>query len=260
MATKDKTPMEPQQKKKGVNKVAVVAIGAGAAVMLGEAAAFGAPHVIDYVKNQFGTAEEEAEVVTGNPGTGEDENENVEVETLLGEHYGEMATTVNEQMSFEDAFNAAREELGPGGIFQWHGHVYSTFTADEWESMSPEEQETYMDIVSGDAIDYAYDHPVHNEPAADNDDVTILDVNPLDIAHELDNESVEVTEQVEGEELIVEVDDNSVEEVGLADLDDEVDDEDNDAADTGDDYYDTGDMDMSFDMTTDVEPDDGGLF
>jgi hypothetical protein len=39
--------------------------------------------------------------------------------------------TVNNEMSFEDAFSSAREELGAGGVFAWHGQYYNTFYAEE---------------------------------------------------------------------------------------------------------------------------------
>lgn len=39
--------------------------------------------------------------------------------------------TVNDDMSFEEAFAAAREEVGAGGIFVWHGEAYNTFYAEE---------------------------------------------------------------------------------------------------------------------------------
>ena len=47
---------------------------------------------------------------------------------------------VSDDMSFSDAFHAAYEQVGPGGVFVWHGQVYSTFTEDEWNSMTPAEQ------------------------------------------------------------------------------------------------------------------------
>ncbi len=39
--------------------------------------------------------------------------------------------TVNDDMSFEEAFVAARAELGPGGLFAWHGQIYATFYGSE---------------------------------------------------------------------------------------------------------------------------------
>ena len=55
----------------------------------------------------------------------------------------EVATTVNDEMSFSQAFGAARAEVGAGGAFEWRGNVYSTYTAEEWNGMSAEERNTY---------------------------------------------------------------------------------------------------------------------
>lgn len=48
-------------------------------------------------------------------------------------HHAPMASagTVNDNMSFEEAFSAAREELGAGGVFSWQGEYYNTFYSDE---------------------------------------------------------------------------------------------------------------------------------
>lgn len=44
-----------------------------------------------------------------------------------------------EEMSFGEAYAAAREDLGPGETFEWHGKVYSTYTAEEWNAAHPSE-------------------------------------------------------------------------------------------------------------------------
>jgi hypothetical protein len=36
-----------------------------------------------------------------------------------------------ESMSFSDAFASARDEMGSGGFFEWHGQTYNTMRADE---------------------------------------------------------------------------------------------------------------------------------
>lgn len=41
------------------------------------------------------------------------------------------STSVNDEMSFSEAFANAREELGPGGVFEWNGQTYGTFYEDE---------------------------------------------------------------------------------------------------------------------------------
>lgn len=51
-----------------------------------------------------------------------------------------VATTVTDEMSFGDAFEAARTEVGAGGVFEWRGNIYNTYTADEWNAMSDEER------------------------------------------------------------------------------------------------------------------------
>lgn len=39
--------------------------------------------------------------------------------------------TVNDEMSFPQAFSSARDELGAGGVFSWQGEYYNTFYAEE---------------------------------------------------------------------------------------------------------------------------------
>lgn len=51
-----------------------------------------------------------------------------------------VASSVNDGMSFDEAFAAAREEVGPGGCFEWHGGVYGTYYANEWNNMTAEER------------------------------------------------------------------------------------------------------------------------
>ena len=54
-----------------------------------------------------------------------------------------IAHSVSDDMSFGEAFAAAHDEVGPGGVFEWHGELYGTYTAQEWNSLSREEKEDY---------------------------------------------------------------------------------------------------------------------
>jgi|GEM_PF-3385672 len=45
------------------------------------------------------------------------------------------------EQQFSDAFQAARDEQGPGATFQWNGATYSTCTPEEWNELSEEEQD-----------------------------------------------------------------------------------------------------------------------
>lgn len=83
-----------------------------------------------------------------------EENEAVEEETVSEEQPAwsdgdvDIASGVTDDMSFSQAFSAARAEVGSGGCFEWRGNVYSTFTAEEWNSMSAEEKAEYNDHFS----------------------------------------------------------------------------------------------------------------
>ena len=47
-----------------------------------------------------------------------------------------ISKTVNDDMSFDEAFAKARAELGAGATFEWRGKIYGTYTAQEWENIS----------------------------------------------------------------------------------------------------------------------------
>jgi hypothetical protein len=53
------------------------------------------------------------------------------------------ATSVSDDQTFKEAFDAARHELGPGHIFEWHGTVYNTFTASELHGMTNEQHQQW---------------------------------------------------------------------------------------------------------------------
>lgn len=54
---------------------------------------------------------------------------------------------VKQDVPFKEAFDAARAQVGPGGIFEWHGQWYNTYTAEEWTGMTPENKEDYVSLV-----------------------------------------------------------------------------------------------------------------
>ncbi len=70
---------------------------------------------------------------------GESEN-NAEQETA-------KADTQYDNMSFREAFDAARAELGAGGVFRWHGNIYNTYTAEEWNAKTAKEQDDFAEQV-----------------------------------------------------------------------------------------------------------------
>ena len=103
-----------------------VAVGAGSGILLGSAATLlssSAP---------LGHAEGE---------NAEEEGSETHPEWTDGEV--SVASSVSDDMSFSEAFTAARTEVGSGGVFEWHGNIYSTFTEDEWNGMIAEQRDEY---------------------------------------------------------------------------------------------------------------------
>lgn len=100
-----------------------------------------------------------------------------------------VATTVNDDMSFGEAFAAARAEVGPGGCFEWHGNVYGTYTADEWNNMTAEERADWSDHFSWNHIDHSQSNVAHHsttaqhtsnataQATANDDDIEVVSVN-----------------------------------------------------------------------------------
>ena len=60
---------------------------------------------------------------------------------------GLKVAAVDEDLSFGEAFAQARAEVGPGGIFHWHGGIYNTYTAAEWNSMTVEQKHEFAEQV-----------------------------------------------------------------------------------------------------------------
>lgn len=59
------------------------------------------------------------------------------------------ANSVDDEMSFGEAFASARAEVGPYGAFVWHGRVFCTFRADdpEWQAMSTDERLAHSEAI-----------------------------------------------------------------------------------------------------------------
>ena len=83
----------------------------------------------------------------------EEEIEDQESVTATSDGEIPVADSVTDDMSFSEAFSAAREEVGPGGVFEWNGNVYNTYYAEEWENMSEEEREEFASHLNVAEID-----------------------------------------------------------------------------------------------------------
>lgn len=97
-----------------------VSIGAASGILLGAGAL--------YAVNAFASDDNGTENVT--PST-----ENVKVAKIA------------DGLSFEDAFAAARAQVGSGGVFRWNGGIYSTYTEEEWNGMTDKEKSDFAYLV-----------------------------------------------------------------------------------------------------------------
>lgn len=113
------------------------------------------------------------------------------------------ADTQYDNMSFREAFDAARAELGAGGVFRWHGNIYNTYTAEEWNAKTAKEQDDFAEQVGAeisaedvDTSDLAEAEQIVE--TEDDSDVSIVSNNP-DNANEtaVSEQAAETTENTD---------------------------------------------------------------
>ncbi len=99
----------------------------------------------DEVKEELA---EEGSVVINN------DNDNLEEDTSDAVVYevAPVSQEVDDSMSFGEAFAAARADVGAGGVFTWHGQIYSTYNREEWADMNSSDRSAYAESVASRAI------------------------------------------------------------------------------------------------------------
>ena len=156
--------------------------------------------------------------------------------------------TVDNGLSFRQAFEAARAEVGPGGVFRWHGNIYNTYTAEEWQSMSEQQHELFAQRVkpeispadidasriqesaSTENVRLADNQEVHTqekeetpvvaaneEIKSDDDDVRVVGFGHVEVA---DGKYVAVEEvDINGQRVaIIDVDNDGVADIAMSDI------------------------------------------
>lgn len=83
--------------------------------------------------------------------------------------------------SFREAFQTARAELGAGGVFRWHGNIYNTYTAEEWNAMSKEEKNLFAQRVKPEVSPADIDtNQITKQESAADEDVQVASVQQED--------------------------------------------------------------------------------
>lgn len=145
---------------------------------------------------------------------GESENNVEQAETV------ETASKYD-SLSFREAFDAARAEMGAGGVFRWHGNLYNTYTADEWNAMNADDQDEFAEQVvaevsTEDTTDLA-EIETEEEIATDADsDVAIVSDDTEDVNVVVDDDSD--ADLTETNDLATESEDDDVRVLGYGDV------------------------------------------
>lgn len=134
-----------------------------------------------------GTEGEEADSSTNNKSN----TDTIEIPIYPEAPFSEVVT---DDMSFNEAFAAARKDVGAGGFFEWKGSTYNTYYKEEWDALTPEQQNDFMASVNppsgGEILDKEDIVKILNgddDPfdGLDHEDIVILDDdiidNPIDL-------------------------------------------------------------------------------
>ena len=119
---------------------------------------------------------------------------------------------VPDNLSFEDAFKVSRESMGPGALFEWHGHLYHTSHPGEYAALPEDMKVLFAELwVANEhnAIDAVIPEEgeiaivqLTDQPAGDGSDPTVQDesIDPGDAqgpVTEVDSTETDSTESVE---------------------------------------------------------------
>ena len=150
-----------------------------------------------------------------------------ETDNSVGQAETVKVASQYDNLSFREAFDAARAEMGAGGVFRWHGNIYNTYTADEWNALNSEEQDEFVEQVgaeiSAEDVDISdlagagTEVEAEVEGTADTDsDVAIVSEDTEDINVVADNDSNE--DMTETNNQATEIEDDDVRVLGFGDV------------------------------------------
>tara|TARA_R110002072_G_scaffold220899_1_gene378159 strand:- start:978 stop:1874 length:897 start_codon:yes stop_codon:yes gene_type:complete len=84
-----------------------------------------------------------------NPVVNTDENFDDNEAPIIVYTEAPFAESVTDEMSFREAYDSARSEVGAGGIFEWKGNSYNTYTKEEFGKMTDQEKSDYTNSIEG---------------------------------------------------------------------------------------------------------------
>ena len=144
-------------------------------------------------------------------------------EAIAVEEEGLRVATVSDELSFGKAFDAARTEVGPGGVFRWRGHIYNTYTEAEWKAMSADNRQLFANQVKPEVSAADVDmKQITKAEAPVEDDVRVAD-DDVQVAQAAADEQEPVREDVQARAEVtswneIAQDDNDVRIVGYKEI------------------------------------------
>ena len=198
----ESTAVKSNAEKKGLSPLwTSVLVGGVPGILIGSAGTVGVEAIANSIPDGIDT---------------ENVNEEANVASTTEIH---EAHSVTDDMSFSEAFAAARAEVGAGGAFCWRGHVYGTYRGDdpEWQEMSDEARAEHSHEILSQVHAAPYT-PTENEP-----EIVPAPENRSEIEEGPVAENTEDAEDIDVHILgvgEVEAPDGSVAQVGVGTIDD----------------------------------------
>lgn len=120
-------------------------------------------------------------------------------EEPMSANEGLKVATVDDSMSFNQAFEAARAQVGAGGVFTWRGNIFNTYTDDEWKAMSNDDKRLFAEQVKPEipAAEVDTKQVAENAQSEPNAQVAVVD-DDVQIAAE-QNHDAEVNQKYEAQ-------------------------------------------------------------
>lgn len=159
----------------------------------------------------------------------DDSDASIDVQYQLNDALDEVdIADIEPGLSFEDAFAAARAQIGPGGVFYWHGAIFSTYTVDEWEALTEDEHDHFaMQVqpeVEADQVDIEQlvaiaseeveDAPITETPVEDiAQDMDMADATPQEAADDVEMAMADVAAQEAADDVEIAMADVTPQEV-----------------------------------------------
>ncbi|RDB06322.1 hypothetical protein [Runella aurantiaca] len=89
---------------------------------------------------------------------------------------------ISDDSAFKDAFIEARDQVGPGGLFEYKGQWYSTYSIEEWNAMPQELQADFTTRIE----------PIINPVEVENE-APVVELQPDIVKLDTDNDGIEET-------------------------------------------------------------------